>query len=178
MSISMFKPSTYACLWPIEFCQIVVTLGRIYSCFHDRDHVHAHIHANSYTKIYTKHVTHPPKINTPKLKEISLLVILQRREGSSKKREYMLKKHRKNMLRSKSIEKKEKKKAWPPSKIKARGESQSKECLEIHKNIPQTCTSRSSCMTSFFLDPVFGKTISCGTSESHTYPTQSSTYKQ
>jgi hypothetical protein len=33
------------------------------------------------------------------------------------------------------------------------------------KNIPHTCTSRSSCMTSFFLDPVFGWTISCGTSE-------------
>jgi hypothetical protein len=32
-------------------------------------------------------------------------------------------------------------------------------------------------MTSFFLDPVFGSTISCGTSESHIYPTQSSTYR-
>jgi hypothetical protein len=53
-----------------------------------------------------------------------------------------------------------------PSKIKARGESQRKECLEKHKNIPHTCTSRSSCLTSFFVDPVFGSTISCGTSES------------
>jgi hypothetical protein len=33
MSISMFKPSTYAFLWPIEFCQIVVTFGRICSCW-------------------------------------------------------------------------------------------------------------------------------------------------
>jgi hypothetical protein len=32
-------------------------------------------------------------------------------------------------------------------------------------------------MTSFFLDPVFGSTTSCGTSEPHTYPTQSSTSK-
>jgi hypothetical protein len=92
----------------------------------------------------------------------------------------MLKKHnKKDVLQSKSIEKRERerKKAWPPSKIKARGESQSKECLEKHKNIPHTCTSRSSCMTSFFLDPVFGSTTSCGTSEPHTSPTQSSTYK-
>jgi hypothetical protein len=73
---TMLKPSTYACLWPIEFCQIVVTLGRIFSCFHDRDHVHPHIHANSYTGSYSKHAIHPPKINTPKFKEISLLVIL------------------------------------------------------------------------------------------------------
>jgi hypothetical protein len=76
----------------------------------------------------------------------------------------MLKKHRKNVLQSKSIETK-----WnmTPSKIKARGESQSKECLEkTNKNIPHTCTSRSCCITSFFLDPVFGSTTSCGTSES------------
>jgi hypothetical protein len=70
----MFKPSTYACLWPIEFCQIVVTLVRIFSCFHDQDHIHPHIHANSYTGSYAKHVIHPPKkINTPKFKEISLI---------------------------------------------------------------------------------------------------------
>jgi hypothetical protein len=81
MSISMFKPSTYAILSPIEFCQIVVTLGRIFSCFHDRDHVHPHIHANSYTKSYAKHAIHPPKINTPKSKKISLLVILQKERG-------------------------------------------------------------------------------------------------
>jgi hypothetical protein len=66
MSMSMHKLSTYAWLWPIEFCQIVVTLGIIFSCFHDRDHVHLHIQANSYTKSYTKHAIHPPKINTPK----------------------------------------------------------------------------------------------------------------
>jgi hypothetical protein len=90
------------------------------------------------------------------------------------KKGYMLKKHRKNMLQSKSIEKKVK---HDPSKIKASGESQIKEYLGKHKKIPQTCTSRSSCMTSFFVDPVFGSITSCGTSEPHTYPTQSSTYK-
>jgi hypothetical protein len=78
MSISMHKPSTYACLWSIEFCQIVLTLGRIFSCFHDRDHVHPHIHANSYNGSYTKHAIHLPKINTPEFKEISLLVFLQK----------------------------------------------------------------------------------------------------
>jgi hypothetical protein len=76
----------------------------------------------------------------------------------------MLKKHRKKCAPIKEHRKKSK--AWPPSKIKARGESQSKECLEKHKNITRTRTSRSSCMTSFFLDPVFGSTTSCGTSES------------
>jgi hypothetical protein len=81
MSISMFKPYTYACLWPIEFCQIVATLVRIFSCFYHRDHVHPHIHDNSYTGSYTKHAIHPPKINTPKSKEISLLVILQKQRG-------------------------------------------------------------------------------------------------
>jgi hypothetical protein len=45
----------------------------------------------------------------------------------------MLKKHRKkNMLQSKSIGKKEKE-SMTPSKIKARGESQRKECLEKQK---------------------------------------------
>jgi hypothetical protein len=48
---------------------------------------------------------------------------------------------------------------------------------KTNKNIPHTCNSRLSCMTSFFLDPIFGFTTSCGTSESHTYPTQSSTNK-
>jgi hypothetical protein len=43
MSILMFKPSTYACLWPIEFCQIVVTLGRIF---------HASMIEITYTHIY------------------------------------------------------------------------------------------------------------------------------
>jgi hypothetical protein len=65
MSISVFKSSTYVCLWPIEFCQIVVTLGRIFSCFLCRDHIHPHIHDNSYTGSYTKHAIHPSKINTP-----------------------------------------------------------------------------------------------------------------
>jgi hypothetical protein len=71
-----------------------VTPGRIFSCFHDRDHVHPHIHANFHARTYTKHVIHPPKINTPKSKEISLLVFLEKERGSLKK-EYMIKKHRK-----------------------------------------------------------------------------------
>jgi hypothetical protein len=58
-----------------------VILGRIFSCFHDRDHVHPHIHANSYTGSYAKHAIHPPKINAPKFKEISLLVFLQKERG-------------------------------------------------------------------------------------------------
>jgi hypothetical protein len=37
---------------------------------------------------------------------------------------------------------------------------------KTQKNILRTCTSRSSCMTSFFSDQVFGSTTSCGTSES------------
>jgi hypothetical protein len=49
--------------------------------------------------------SHPQKINTPKSKEISLLVILQKKRGPSKNI-YMLKKHRKKyVLQSKSIEK-------------------------------------------------------------------------
>jgi hypothetical protein len=37
---------------------------------------------------------------------------------------------------------------------------------KANKYILHTCTSQSSLMTSFFLDPVFGSTISCDTSES------------
>jgi hypothetical protein len=58
-----------------------VTLGTVFSYFHDRDHVHPHTHANSYTWIYAKHVIHPPKINTPKFKEIFHLVFLQKERG-------------------------------------------------------------------------------------------------
>jgi hypothetical protein len=93
MSISKYKPSTNACLWPIEFCQIVVTLGRIFSCFHDRDHVHTHTLANFHTGSYAKHVIHPSKINTPKYKEISLIVILQKERGVIEKK-FMLKKRK------------------------------------------------------------------------------------
>jgi hypothetical protein len=64
------------------------TLGRIFLCFHDRDHVHPHIHANSYTGSYAKNAIHPPKINTPKFKEISLLVILQKERGVIEKKVY------------------------------------------------------------------------------------------
>jgi hypothetical protein len=65
-----------------------VTLGRIFSCFHDRDHVHPHIHANSYTWSYAKYAIHPPKINTPMFKEISLLVNLAKGERGRRKKVY------------------------------------------------------------------------------------------
>jgi hypothetical protein len=71
-----------------------VILGRIFSCFHDQDHVHPHIHANFHTESYAKHAIHPPKINAPKFKEVSLLVFLQKERGVIEKK-YMLKKHRK-----------------------------------------------------------------------------------
>jgi hypothetical protein len=71
-----------------------VTLGRIFSCFHDRDHVHPHIHANFHTESYTKHAIHPPNINTPKSKIDFSSFNLAKGEGSLKKK-YMLKKHRK-----------------------------------------------------------------------------------
>jgi hypothetical protein len=84
-----------------------VTHGRIFSCFHDRDHVHPHIYANSYTGSYAKHVIHPPKINTPKSKDISLVVILQKEIGVIEKRSIFsrsiekicgpIKEHRKKM---------------------------------------------------------------------------------
>jgi hypothetical protein len=66
----------------------------------------------TYTHIYmltpTSGVTHNmpsihKKINTAKSKEISLLVILQKERGVIEIK-YMLKKHRKNVLQSKSIE--------------------------------------------------------------------------
>jgi hypothetical protein len=88
-----------------------VTLVRIFSCFHDRDHVHPNIHANSYIGSYTKQAIHPPKINTPKFKEISLLVILQKERGVIEK---MLKKHRKKCAPIK--EHREKKGHDPPPK--------------------------------------------------------------
>jgi hypothetical protein len=77
----------------------------------------------------------------------------------------MLKKHRKNVLQSKRIEKKRERKHTPL-------QTKSKKRISKHgvfkKNtiFSHTCTSRSSCMTGFFLDPVFGLTISCGISES------------
>jgi hypothetical protein len=89
MSISMHEPTTYACLWPIEFCQIVVTLGRIFSCFHDQDHVHPHIQVNYYTGSYAKHAIHPPKINTPKFqREFSFYNLAKGERGHWKKRVY------------------------------------------------------------------------------------------
>jgi hypothetical protein len=35
------KPHTYVACYYIELCQIVVTLARSFSCFHDQDHVHS-----------------------------------------------------------------------------------------------------------------------------------------
>jgi hypothetical protein len=126
MSISKDKTSTYACLWPIEFCQIIVTLGRIFSCFHDRDHIHSHIHANSFIGSYAKHAIHPPKISTPSFNEISLLVILWKERGVIEK------------IYAQEAYKKERKKPWPPSKTKARRESQRKEYLEKQTKIFHT----------------------------------------
>jgi hypothetical protein len=83
-----------------------VTLGRIFSCFHDRDHAHPHIHANSYIGSYAKHAIHPPKINTPKFKEIYLLVFLQKERGVIEK-SICSKSIEKNVLLSKSTRKKE-----------------------------------------------------------------------
>ena len=37
MLLPNYKPSAYGCLWPIEFCQSGVTLGRIFPCSYDRD---------------------------------------------------------------------------------------------------------------------------------------------
>jgi hypothetical protein len=90
-----------------------VTLGRIFSCFHDRDHVHPHIHANSYNGSYAKHAIHPPKINTPKFKEISLLVILQKERGVIGEKSICSRSIEKNVLQSKNIEKR---KHDPPPK--------------------------------------------------------------
>jgi hypothetical protein len=58
-----------------------MTLGRIFSCSHDRDHIHPHIQANFHIGSYAKHAIHPPKINTPNFKKISLLVIFQKERG-------------------------------------------------------------------------------------------------
>jgi hypothetical protein len=80
-----------------------VTPGRIFSCFHDRDHVHPHINANSYIGSYAKYAIHPPKINTPKFKEISLFAFLQKDRGV--KKSICSRNIEKNVLQSKSIEK-------------------------------------------------------------------------
>jgi hypothetical protein len=107
-------------------------------------------------------------------KEISLLVILQTERGVIEK-SICSRSIEKNMLQSKIIEKKKKK--HDPLQYISKRRISKQGVFRKHKNIPHTCTSRSSCMTSFFLDLVFGSTILCGTNEPHTYPTQSSTYK-
>jgi hypothetical protein len=89
-------------------------------------HVHPHIHANSYTGSYAKHAIHTPKISTPSSKEISLLA---KGERGHWKKSICSRSIGKNVLQSKSIEKK-KSETWTPSKIKARWEYQSKEYLE------------------------------------------------
>jgi hypothetical protein len=128
------------------------------------EYFHASMIKITYTHIYmltsTPRVTQNlpsihQKINAPKFKEISLLVFMQKEKGVIEKKSICSRSIEKNVLRS-----------MTPSKIKARGESQRQECLENTQNIQRTCTSRSSCMTSFFLDPVFGATTSCGTIES------------
>jgi hypothetical protein len=114
MLISMYKPSTYACLWPIEFCQIVVTLGRIFSCSHDWDHVHPHIQANFHTGSYAKRAIHPPKVYTPKFQRDFTSCILAKGERGHWKKSICSKNI--DVIQSKSIGKK-----WwsmTPSKIK------------------------------------------------------------
>jgi hypothetical protein len=69
-----------------------------------RGHIHPHIHANSYTGSYAKHAIHPAKINTPKFKEISLLLLLQKDRGVIEK-SICSRSIQKNVLQSKSIEK-------------------------------------------------------------------------
>jgi hypothetical protein len=86
-----------------------MTLGRIFSCSHDRDHIHPHIQANFHIGSYAKHAIHPPKINTPKfLRDFSPCILAKGEKGHQKKKMYMLKKHRKSIyvLQSKSIGKK------------------------------------------------------------------------
>jgi hypothetical protein len=46
------------------------------------------MHANSYSRSYAKPTIHPPKINTPKFKEISLLIFLQKERGVVEKKVY------------------------------------------------------------------------------------------
>jgi hypothetical protein len=132
-----------------------VTLGRIFSFSHDRDHVHPHIHANSYTWSYAKHAIHPPKINTPKFKEISLLVILQTERGVIGKKGIFSRSVEKSAP-IKDHRKKSKKESMTPLDNKSKRRISKQGVFRKTKNIPHTCTSRSSCMTSFFLDPVFG----------------------
>jgi hypothetical protein len=63
-----------------------VTLGRIFSSFHDRDHVHPHIHANSYIGSYAKHGIHPPKIYTPKFqRDFSSCILAKGERGHLEK---------------------------------------------------------------------------------------------
>jgi hypothetical protein len=86
-----------------------VTLGRIFSCFHDRDHVHSDIHANSYTGSYAKHAIHPPKISTPTFKEISLLVILRKERGVIEKKIYAQEAYKKERKKHDPLQNKSKK---------------------------------------------------------------------
>jgi hypothetical protein len=60
---------------------------------------------HSYTGNYAKHAIHPPKINTPKFKEIYLLVILQKERAVIQKKSICSISIEKNLLQSKSIEK-------------------------------------------------------------------------
>jgi hypothetical protein len=65
-----------------------VTLGRIFSCSHDRDHVHPHIHANFNIGSYAKHAIHPPKINTPKVqRDFSSCILAKGKRAIEKRKE-------------------------------------------------------------------------------------------
>jgi hypothetical protein len=113
-----------------------VTLNRKFSCFDDRDHVHPHIHANSYIGSYAKHSIHPPKLNTPKSKEISL-VILQKERGVIEK-SICSRIIERNVLQSKSIEKRIK--HDPLQNKSKRRISKQGVFRKANKYIPHTCT--------------------------------------
>jgi hypothetical protein len=69
----------------------------------------------------------------------------------------MLKKHRKKCAPIKEHRKKVK--HDPPLQNKSKRRISMQGVLrKTNKNIPHTCTSRSSCMISLFMDPVFGST--------------------
>jgi hypothetical protein len=96
-----------------------------------------------------------------------------------KKVVYAQEAYRKNVcFNQRAYRKKRKKESMTPLQNKSKRRVSNQGVFrETNKNIPHTCTSRSSCITSFFLDPIFGSTTSCGTSKAHTYPTQNPTYK-
>jgi hypothetical protein len=89
-----------------------VTLGRIFSCFHDRDHVHPHIYANSYTGSYAKHAIHPPKIYFKVQRDFSCILAKGER-GHRKKESICSRSIEKNCAPIKEHKKKEKESMTP-----------------------------------------------------------------